>query len=121
MRRAEKGKHGLTQQLLHRTWILVGMITILGYSASTSAISLQASGIVQGKDLQGVRWAAGFWLAIKLTRGEPSILSDSSPSYLACPPPSSSHQLSTATSTLRYTMTRTRLPRTPTQVAECPD
>lgn len=46
------------------------MVAILGYSAATSAISLQAEGTVSGADLQGVRWAAGFWIAIKLTRGE---------------------------------------------------
>lgn len=54
------------RQLLHRFWILIGTITILGYSANASAVRLEVSKV---SDHYAVHYAAAFWLIIKLTRG----------------------------------------------------
>ncbi|RSH92466.1 hypothetical protein EHS25_008882 [Saitozyma podzolica] len=60
-----------TDDLLHRGWILIGMICILGYSANASAIALEvAVGNEEemGTEHLAVQAATAFWLVIKLTR-----------------------------------------------------
>ncbi|GFZ51669.1 hypothetical protein JCM24511_09437, partial [Saitozyma sp. JCM 24511] len=60
-----------TDDLLHRGWILIGMICILGYSANASAIALEvAIGNEEemGTEHLAVQAATAFWLVIKLTR-----------------------------------------------------
>jgi hypothetical protein len=60
-------KYQADHQLLHRFWILIGTITIIGYSANASAVRLEVS---KASDHYAVHYAAAFWLIIKLTRGE---------------------------------------------------
>jgi hypothetical protein len=56
----------VADEILHRIWILVGMITILGYSANASAIALEPTEGEHG----AIQAAVAFWLGIKATRGE---------------------------------------------------
>ncbi|RSH88423.1 uncharacterized protein EHS24_000968 [Apiotrichum porosum] len=60
-----------TDDLVHRVWVLAGMICSMGYSANASAIELHPSeegeeGVVH--DHTAVRAAVAFWLIIKLSR-----------------------------------------------------
>ncbi|ORX35876.1 bacterial low temperature requirement A protein-domain-containing protein [Kockovaella imperatae] len=58
-----------TDDLLHRVWILVGMICITGYSINASAIELHPHGEEEkAMDHSAVQAAVAFWLTIKLTR-----------------------------------------------------
>lgn len=59
-----------TDDLLHRLWILIGMMTLIGYTANASAIELEPTGEEEIVDHSAVRAAVAFWLVIKLTRGE---------------------------------------------------
>lgn len=59
-----------TDDLLHRLWILIGMMTLIGYTANASAIELEPTGEEETVDHSAVRAAVAFWLVIKLTRGE---------------------------------------------------
>lgn len=57
-----------TDDLLHRLWILIGMMTLIGYTANASAIELEPTGEEETVDHSAVRAAVAFWLVIKLTR-----------------------------------------------------
>ncbi|KAK8847689.1 hypothetical protein IAR55_005548 [Kwoniella newhampshirensis] len=57
-----------TDDLLHRFWVLIGMITLLGYSANASAIELHPHEEEADFDHHAIRAAAAFWLIIKLSR-----------------------------------------------------
>ncbi|OXG80481.1 hypothetical protein C345_05169 [Cryptococcus neoformans A2-102-5] len=57
-----------TDDLLHRLWILMGMMTLIGYTANASAIELEPTGEEETVDHSAVRAAVAFWLVIKLTR-----------------------------------------------------
>ncbi|KIR24869.1 hypothetical protein I307_05834 [Cryptococcus deuterogattii 99/473] len=57
-----------TDDLLHRLWILIGMMTLIGYTANASAIELEPTGEEEIVDHSAVRAAVAFWLVIKLTR-----------------------------------------------------
>ncbi|ODO03664.1 hypothetical protein L198_02515, partial [Cryptococcus wingfieldii CBS 7118] len=54
--------------LLHRVWVLIGMMTLIGYSANASAIEIHPEGEEEELDHSAVRAAVAFWLVIKLTR-----------------------------------------------------
>jgi hypothetical protein len=56
--------------MLHRLWVLIGMICLLGYSVSASVIEIEVHGEEVEMDHTAVHCAAAFWLIIKLTRGE---------------------------------------------------
>lgn len=57
-------------QLVHRCWVLVGMICILGYTVNASAIALHIDTAEEGFQHNAVQAAVAFWLTIKLTRGK---------------------------------------------------
>ncbi|WVQ77601.1 hypothetical protein IAR50_007289 [Cryptococcus sp. DSM 104548] len=57
-----------TDNLLHRVWVLIGMMTLIGYSANASAIELHPQGEEEELDHSAVRAAVTFWLVINLTR-----------------------------------------------------
>ncbi|ORY30203.1 bacterial low temperature requirement A protein-domain-containing protein [Naematelia encephala] len=57
-----------TDDLLHRTWVLIGMACLLGYSANASSIELHPTDEEVGLDHTAVRAAAAYWLIVKLSR-----------------------------------------------------